>query len=165
MDCSARVVRTTSDETSETLRCLWPFFCYFRLIGMCPVSRDGNKVSVRKKWDPTWYSTWFGLTVIIVMWTNFVIRYFPFQPGQYVLAGYLLTYYTHILVNCGYMIWKAKEIPRFVNSCIRVEGMFKRYQGKAQKTTGLVRDSYFLLLFFTSAQLTASGLYYSSVGN
>jgi len=153
------------DETSETLRCLWPFFRYFRIIGMCPLSREGNKVSVRKKWHPSWYSTWFGLTVMFVMWTNFVRRIFPITAVPSVVTSNILIYYTQILFNCVYMIWRANEIPRFVNSCILVEGIFKRYHGKEQRTTGLMRDSYLLLVFFISSQLTGNMLYYGSYGN
>jgi len=159
-------VGSDDDGRSETVRCLWPFFRYYRILGMCPVSRDGNNVSVRKKLHPTWYFTWFFMTVMIVLWINYVIKSFPIEKGTTKLVDTAnnLIYYTHILFTCIYMIIKAEEIPRFVNSCILVEEVCRSYEEGERKTTSLMRDSYFLLLFFNFTHLTGNVLYYYSSG-
>jgi len=160
---------TEDDETSETVRCLWSFFRVFRIIGMCPVSRDGSNVSVRSKCHPTWYITWFALTLLIIMWINGVIASFPIEADT-VFTGTVfivinIIYYSHTLINCAYMIWKADQIPRFVNSCIIAERIFRNHQLQERTPSGIVRDSYVLLLFFYLAQLAGNILFYSSFGN
>jgi len=62
------------------------------------------------------------------------------------------------------MIWKAKEIPRFVQSCIKAEEICRSYQEAERKTTGLMKDTYLLFVLTTTAQVTGNVLYHTSTG-
>jgi len=153
-------------ETPETLRCLWPFFRFNRILGMCPISREGNDIIVRKKFHPSWYFTWIAVTIQTLMWANNLYKSFPLGRDRNAQVQMLndFIYFTHILGNCCYMIWKSKEIPRFVHSCIKAEEICRSYLETERKTTGLMRDTYFLFVFVTSAQFIGNALYYIQEG-
>jgi len=156
-----------SDHTklAETLHCLLSFFAFSRIIGMCPISRKGNEILVRNKLHPSWYFTWFAITVKAVMWINHAYRSFPLSkdPGSLVYAGMGFLYFTHILANCLYMTLKVKEIPRLIQNFKNVEEMVQSYQVEPRRTS-LIRHTFLLILFFITAEFGGHLIYHTDRG-
>jgi len=161
-----RVVPRKDVNTPETLLCLWPFFVFSRFIGMCPVSREGDRIVVRSYCHPTWYFTWVSLVIHTALWINyaFVCFFISTSTSSLIAMANYFIYLTHILGNCVYMKWKAREIPMFIQSCIKVEEICRSYEEEGNKSTSLLRQAFFLFLFFTLAQVVGNGFYYTSFG-
>jgi len=150
------VVPSDDTQPGETLRCLLSFFAFSRVIGMCPVSRKGNVILIRNQLHPSWYFTWFAISVKITLWINHAYRSFPLKKitGSlvYTINGFL--YYTFILANCLYMTWKVKQLPRLIQNFNNVDEMVQSYQIEKRKSTSLVRHSFLLILFFITADFS-----------
>jgi hypothetical protein len=166
-ELSSSKVASDEEEATECLRCLWPFLRLSRLLGMCPISRQGNHLLAPKKfYSPPWILTYLALSiqcimlcqslkVIITEWTN------GNQTDDLVDAGNESIYFFHTFCNGLYMAWKIRDFPKFLIACKRIETLCKKYE---KGDDGLVRDCLFLFIFFSSTQGIGNFLYYYSTG-
>jgi len=158
---------TEDTETSESVSFLSFFFKFYRIFGMCPMSWDGNALVVRRKLHPSWYPTWFALTIRIIMLLNFVATCFiSFSKadsiGSYVMNG---IYFTQLLVSGCFMAWKTKEIPRLIQSCIRADKVCRWYERRGRRpTAGFMNVPFSLFFLIAGLDVAGNVLYYASVG-
>jgi len=158
-------VASAEEVATETLRCLWPFIRLSRLIGMCPITRQGNRLFVPKFYHPSWFITYIALCIQIIMVGNAVSKVSKAESTDaLILRLNTVIYYGHTLANGLYMSTKIKELPEFLVSCKRIEAMVRKHQSKQLRPDGLVRHCFLLFLFFSTAQFMGNVLYFVQVG-
>jgi len=155
----------TPDNTSECLKCIWPFLQFFRIFGVCPISRHGNKLYIG---NPIWWILTCLNLVMQILFINRTVNNIIEFTGTVDLDE-ILFYWTDVLYHlqtCGHVllvIWKIRLIPKFLEACTRIEDICKNYRDS--KDERVVQKCHLIFLFLTFAEIFGTFLYYLSDGN
>ena len=154
----------SNEETQipECLECIWPFLKFSRCVGICPVSRIGNELYIRN--SPWWLSTVFSMTIQLVFIIKTIrdIWQFSSDLDQTVFLLYITLYHVQCCGNCLFAIWKARFIPKFLETCTRIEGICKKYKEPKEH---LIRNCILIFLLFTGMTIYGNIFYYFADGN
>ncbi len=158
-----------ANHSIESLKALRPFIRYFQIFGFFPISISPGDTSVWiKKKSSVWIFTTISFMITLTMTVRAIRSMIELSSSSSnssasdeVSAINDIGYYIHTLSMMLIMIHRLHKLPKFFESCKRVEQLCIKYQ---PKNDNLVMHCWLVFGYFVCTQLIGNVLYYYAQG-
>jgi len=163
LELGSTVVAREEDETVECIYCFWPCLAAFRILGLCPIAKNGKHLSVPGSMCSfQWLPTYVLVVFQIIAFTNYVLTLTVGKAEEaesiIEISLYLIAYW-QFFFNVIFAILKMKLLPQLLKSFKRLEAACRD-----KENAKLVRNCLILFLAMEIAHLSSRVLNNISIG-